>query len=180
MLVLDAVLTGAKGVNLWSSFRGVPPQRKSRLYTGLVEQSLASSVSGALVPTAQPFLYTLSMTAMQSVGLASLEAAAHEQIESVRAKGITEEELVRARRQLRARFVFENDSVTNIAHQLGYFDTITDPGFFPALRSRVEAVTAGQVSEVARRRLSPSSRTVGWFSPIDPRSAGDARGGADL
>ena len=179
MLVLDAVLAGAKGLNLWSSFRGVPPQRKSRLYTGLVERSLASSVSGALVPTAQPFLYTLSMTAMQSVGLAALEAAAHEQIEAVRAKGITEEELVRARRQLRARFVFENDSVTNIAHQLGYFDTITDPGFFPALRSRVEAVTADQVSEVARRRLSPSTRTVGWFSPIDPRSAGDARGGAD-
>ena len=29
MLVLDAILTGAKGVNLWSSFRVAPPQRKS-------------------------------------------------------------------------------------------------------------------------------------------------------
>ena len=57
MLVLDAVLTGAKGMNLWSSFRGAPPQRKARLYTRLVDQSLASTVSGALVPTAQPFLY---------------------------------------------------------------------------------------------------------------------------
>ena len=28
MLVLDAALTGAKGLNLWSSFRGVPPQRR--------------------------------------------------------------------------------------------------------------------------------------------------------
>ena len=36
MLLLDAILTGAKGVNLWSSFRGVPPQRKARLYTALV------------------------------------------------------------------------------------------------------------------------------------------------
>ncbi len=30
MLVLDAVLTGAKGMNLWSSFRGAPPQRKAQ------------------------------------------------------------------------------------------------------------------------------------------------------
>ena len=46
MLVLDAVLTGAKGVNLWSSFRGAPPQRKARLYTALVDGALASRVGG--------------------------------------------------------------------------------------------------------------------------------------
>ena len=45
MLVLDAILTGAKGLNLWSSFRGTPPQRKARLYTRLVDQSLATNVS---------------------------------------------------------------------------------------------------------------------------------------
>jgi zinc protease len=76
MLVLDAVLTGAKGVNLWSSFRGVPPQRKARLYTALVERGLASTVSGAILPTAQPYLYTLSLTAIDGVSLASLEGAA--------------------------------------------------------------------------------------------------------
>ena len=44
MLVLDAALTGAKGLNLWSSFRGAPPQRRARLYTALVERGLASAV----------------------------------------------------------------------------------------------------------------------------------------
>ena len=52
---------------------------------------------------------------------------------------MTEEEAARARRQLRARFVFETDSVTNIAHQLGYFETVTGPGFFAELQSRVDA-----------------------------------------
>jgi len=170
MLVLDAVLTGAKGLNLWTSFRGVPPQRKARLYTALVERSLASSVSGALVPTTEPFLYTLSMTAMQGVNLAALEAAALEQIERVRTEGVTAEEAARARRQLRARFVFENDSVTNIAHQLGYFETVTGPGFLPDLQAKVDAVTADQVSETARRRLAPVSRTVGWFRPLERES----------
>jgi zinc protease len=169
MLVLDAVLTGAKGMNLWSSFRGVPPQRNARLYTSLVEQSLASTVSGVLVPTAQPFLYTISLTAMQGVTLARLEAAAIEALDHVREHGVTDEEAIRARRQLRARFVFETDSVTNIAHQLGYFETVTGPGFFDALQSRVARVTANEVSDVARRRLLPSTRTVGWFQPVEQR-----------
>jgi zinc protease len=152
-------------MNLWSSFRGAPPQRKARLYTSLVERSLASNVSGVLVPTVQPFLYTISLTAMQGVGLSALESEAGAVLDTVRERGVSEEETARARRQLRARFVFETDSVTNIAHQLGYFDTVTGPGYFDELQSRVARVTADEVSEVARRRLLPSSRTVGWFQP---------------
>src|SRR5690349_20272073 len=62
MLVLDAALTGAKGTNIWASYRGAPPQRRSRLYVALVERGLASMVSGALLPTADPFLYNISLT----------------------------------------------------------------------------------------------------------------------
>ncbi len=169
LLVLDAVLTGAKGLNLWSSFRGVPPQRKSRLYGALVERGMAAQVAGTLVPTAHPFLYTISLTAMQGVGLGELEAATHEAIERVRAEGIDEAELRRARSQLRARMVFENDGVTNIAHQLGYFETVAEPGYVPRIQESLDAVTAGQVHDVARRRLTRANRTVGWFQPAGAR-----------
>ena len=167
MLVLDAVLTGAKGTNLWSSFRGMPPQRRARLYTTLVERALASDVSGALLPTAQPYLYTLSMTAMEGVTLDRLEAAAFNEIDRVIRNGVSEQEASRARRQLKARLVFENDSVTNIAHQLGYFETVTGPGFFAGIGERIDDVTADQVSQVARARLGRSKCTVGWFKPSE-------------
>ncbi|HEX5474573.1 MAG TPA: pitrilysin family protein [Vicinamibacterales bacterium] len=167
MLVLDAALTGAKGVNLWSSFRGMPPQRKARVYTALVERGLASMVSGALIPTAEPFLYSLSLTATEGVSLASLEAAAVAAIEEVRARGLTEAEVARAKRQLRARLVFETDSVTNIAHQLGYFATVAGDGYFERITAGVEAVTPEQVADVARRRLARDQRTTGWFQPLE-------------
>ena len=170
MLVLDAVLTGAKGTSIWTSFRGAPPQRKARLYTSLVERGLASSVAGSLVPTAEPFLYSISLTAMEGVALASLESAALEAIEDVRRHGITADELRRAQRQLRARLVFENDSVTNIAHQLGYFETVVGPGFFDTLQPRVDAVTLEQVADAARRSLGKETRTVGWFQPVERAS----------
>jgi zinc protease len=165
MLVLDAVLTGAKGVNLWSSFRGAPPQRKARLYTALVERGLASLVAGALLPTRDPFLYTLSFTALEGVALDALESAALESIEEVRRTGVQDGELAKAKRQLRARLVFENDSVTNIAHQLGYFETVAGFGFLSSLQQRIDAVTAEQVWDVARRRLGSTARTIGWFKP---------------
>jgi zinc protease len=170
MLVLDAALTGAKGTNIWSSFRGAPPQRKARLYTALVERGLASSVSGSLVATVEPFIYSISLTAMEGTALASLESAALEAIERVREQGLTNEEVARARRQLNARLVFETDSVTNIAHQLGYFDTVVGNGFVHGIRPAVEAVTTAQVNEVAKRRLVRDKRTTGWFQPLERRA----------
>ena len=169
MLVLDAALTGAKGLNIWSSFRGAPPQHRARLYTALVERGLASVVGGSLLPTTEPFLYNVSLTAIERVPLAALEEAATREIDRVRAEGLTEDEVARAKRQLRARLVFETDSVTNIAHQLGYFETVAGPGYFDTIAARLQAVTAAEVADAAARRLSNENRTVGWFQPVEHR-----------
>jgi len=167
MLVLDAALTGAKGLNIWSSFRGAPPQRRARLYTTIVEKGLASAVGGSLLPTREPFLYSVGFTAMEGVALDVLDDAATQEIERVRREGLSEAEVSRAKRQLRARLVFESDSVTNVAHQLGYFETVTGPGFLEELPSRVAAVTPSQVADVATRYLSRERRTAGWFRPLE-------------
>jgi zinc protease len=166
LLILDAVLTGAKGLNLWSSFRVPAPQRSARLYRALVERGLASSVSGALMPTAQPFLYTLSATVMEGTPLASVESALLEAIDAAARDGITGQELAKAKAQLRARLVFDNDSITNIAHQLGYFETIASVDLFSTLPSRIAAVTLESAAAAARAVLQPSNRTIGWFDPL--------------
>jgi len=165
LLVLDAVLTGAKGVNLWASFRTPPPQRSARLYQALVNTGLASGITGSIVPTQLPFMYTVSATATEGTALDRLEDAAVAEIDRVARGGITPQELTKAKTQLRARLIFENDSITNIAHQLGYFATIGRWQDFHALPARIDAVTLEQVAQVAARRLAPTSRTIGWFSP---------------
>jgi len=163
LLLLDAVLTGAKGMNLWSSFRLPPPQRSARLYRAVVERGLASQVSGSLLPTEQPFLYTVSATATERVGLADVESAILDELDRVRREGVTDAELVKAKAQLRARLVFDNDSVTNIAHQLGYFETIASADFFTTAPHRIAAVTTDDVASIAGGIFAPSNRTVGWF-----------------
>ena len=167
VLVLDAVLTGAKGVSLWSSFRGKAPQRKSLLYRALVDMGLASSVSGALLPTRDPYLYTITATAADGVPLEIVEDAALGAIDRVRS-GVGDEEVTRAQRQLRARLVFDADSVTNIAHQLGFFETIGAREVLERLPASISRVTAADVHEAAQRFLAPASLTLGAFEPRVP------------
>ena len=138
-----------------------------------MDTGLASSVSGALLPTEDPFLYTVSSTLNDGVEPAALEAAALEVLDAVRLAGITPDELARARHQLRARFVFEADSVTNIAHQIGYFHTIGALDLYRSLDARLAEVTIEEVASAALRYLHAGNRTVGWFRPIrdgEPRA----------
>ena len=165
MLVLDAILSGAKGINLWSSFRTPPPQRSARLYRALVERRLASSVGAGLLPTEHPFLYLISATAMEGVSRADVEAAATATLEDVAKNGVTDREVVKARNQLRARLVFENDSVTNLGHQLGYFETVASREIYQSAPARIADVPQADVERVAAKYLDSDRRTVGWFNP---------------
>jgi zinc protease len=108
------------------------------------------------------------MTVNESATLAAVEAAALEVIDEVRCNGITEPELRKAANQLRARLVFDDESVTSMAHQLGYFETIASFEDCQKLLPRINAVTLEDVARVARRYLESSNRTVGWFEPTQP------------
>ncbi len=165
LLVVDAVLTGAKGLNLWSSFRMPPAQRCARLYRALVERGLAAAVTGALLPTADPFLYTISVTVNTGTSLAAAEAVLLEELDRIRTGGVSEAELVKAKRQLKTRLVFDNDSITNIAHQLGYYASIATVDAFWSLDEQIAAVTLDQIAAAAASVLQPANRTIGWFDP---------------
>jgi zinc protease len=122
-------------------------------------------VNAGLIPTHHPFLYTVSVTATEGVALDTVEQAALASLDKVRSEGLTPEELRKAKNQLRARLVFENDSISNIAHQLGYFATIDSWRFVGGIPERIEAVTLDDVNALAAARLIASNRTVGWFEP---------------
>ena len=165
MLVLDAALTGAKGLNLWASFRGPAPQRRARLYRALVDGGHASALSGAFVATAHPFLFMVSATARAGTPLDVLRDTTLTVLDEVCTNSLTDAEVERAKRQLRARLVLENGSITNIGHQIGFFETVAGAGVLQALPGRIAAVAPEDVARVAARYLTASNRTTGWFKP---------------
>ena len=121
--------------------------------------------SGALLPTQDPFLYSISLTATDGVGLQTLEEATLSELDAVRAGGITEAELVKGTNQLRARLVFENDSVTNIGHQLGFFETVASWKLYESLWPRIQAVTIEEVSAAAEKYLKALLQELGAAVP---------------
>jgi zinc protease len=166
LLVADAVLNGAAGLNIWSMGGVSRPQRSARLYRALVDKGLASSVSGALMPTHHPYLYAINASVAQGQSLASVEEVVLTEIGKLQSGGITPAELKKVHTQLKARFVYDADSVTDIAHQLGYFETISSWRAYEQLRERLDAVTPEAVQAAAQKYLTASNRTIGWFEPI--------------
>ena len=121
---------------------------------------------GALLPTEHPFLYTVAVHGdrRHAARRPSRRRPSRRSTTSA-ANGITPAELERAKHQLRARLVFENDSVTNIAHQLGYFETVADVDLYHRLVGRDRRRHPGAVADVAAPYLRATNRTVGWFKP---------------
>ncbi len=171
MLIADAVLTGAKGANLWSSFRTPPPQRSARLYRALVDSRLASAVGGAILPTQDPFTYQVSATVADGIPIDAVEEAAVAQLDEMGRTGITDQELAKAKQQLRARLVFESDSVTQIAHQIGFFETIASVDVYRDLAARIASASVDQVNAAAAKYLRRANRTIGRFQPL-PEGSG--------
>lgn len=165
LLVADAVLCGAAGLNIWSMGHVSRPQRSARLYRALVDSGLASSVGGAMMPTEHPYLYGINASVAEGKSLSAVEDTVLSEIERLRRDGITPAELTKVHAQLRARFVYDADSVTDIAHQLGYFETIASWRSYAGLRERLDAVSPELVQHAVQRYLTPDNRTIGWFEP---------------
>jgi zinc protease len=169
MLVADAVLNGAAGLNIWSMGGVSRPQRSARLYRALVDKGLASAVSGALMPTDHPYLYSINASVAEGQTTAAVEEVVLGEIERLRTQGITPAELKKVHTQLKARFIYDADSVTDIAHQLGFFESVSSWRAYEKLRERLDAVTTEAVHAAAQKYLVASNRTIGCFEPVEAR-----------
>ena len=161
------MLTGASGLNIWSGGSVPTPQRSARLYRALVNTGLASSVGGFLAPTAEPYLYRISATvaARPDAGGGGARRA-RRSATAVARDGVTAAELARVRAQLRARFVFDGGSVTDLAHQLGYFATIGALAGLGRGRTRGSTPSRSTRSTPWRAKyLTADNRTIGIFEP---------------
>jgi zinc protease len=160
MTVLTSVLSGAPGMNLFSSS---PPNRSSRLYRALVESGLAVSLSGSMPAMLDPYLYQVSATVRAGNNPSQVEEAMDREIDRVLVQTISEEELQRAIKQTKAQFAYSSESVTNQGFWLGYSAIVADTAWYESFLERIEAVTVQDIQRVAQSHLRRSNRTVGHY-----------------
>jgi len=167
MTALGAALTGAGSLPF---FGGGLTNKSSRLYKALVATELATTVSGTLVPTVDPFVYGISATVRAGHTLAEVQAALDAELARVIAEPVTQEELIKALKQAKAQFAYSSESVTGQALWLGFSEIFADYTWFENYVANLSAVTVEDVQRVAEKCLKQSNRTIGWYVPINNES----------
>lgn len=166
-LVLDGLLAGGKGINLWSNRMSQGARHSSPLYRHVVGSGLASEVSTQLLPTEHPYLYFVWATVQAGRNPSKVEGALRDVVEGGAGIDWSEEAVERARHQLRAAFAFDMDSVTKIGHQLGYFETIADHRDFLRFGENLDTVDLDDVRRTASTCLGETRRTTGRYVPLE-------------
>jgi len=164
LTVLDAILSGPGGMAV---FGGVTSNRSSRLYKALVATELATGVSGSLVPTVDPYVYSLSAVVRTGHSAAEVEAAIVAELDRAVSEPVAPQELEKALKQARAEIAYSSESVTGLARWLGFSEMVADYTWFEDYVANLGKVTVEDVQRVAGEVLRSSVRTTGWYVPKD-------------
>jgi zinc protease len=134
----------------------------SRLYRRLVrEEQAALQVSANSATRRGPGLLVVTAIATQGADAERLNTLMDEEIERVRAEGVTGEELQRARNRARAGAILGRQTVMGRAETLQWSNHfLGDPAAYRTEMERMQAVTAAQVRDAAQRYLAPANRAV--------------------
>lgn len=143
--------------------------RTGRLHKALVvgEQGPAVAIGAWYQGTALDLgSFGISGRPRNGTELTALEAAIDKVVADLLDKGVTEEELARAKSGLLAGAVFARDSISTTARIFGSALTtgraVEDVEAWPA---RIEAVTAAEVLAAARKVLDPRRSVTGYLLP---------------
>ena len=89
-----------------------------------------------------------------------------DEMERLRSEPVTAEELTRARNQIEASFVFQQDSVYRRAALLARFEMIGGYRLLDSYVDRIRAVSAADVQRVARTYFPADRKNVGVLLPL--------------
>jgi zinc protease len=149
----------------------------SRLYQSLaVEQKLAAGV-GVDYESEHVDLgeFTIEASPQPGIPLDKLEAAIDAELAKILEKGVTDEELTRAKRQLIAAATYARDSMGTAARLFGI--ALATGGTIDQVESwpdKIAAVTAKDVNAAAATVLKPANSTTGELLPAAPQTAAAA------
>ncbi len=163
LTVLDNILSGSSGAS--------NTNKTSRLYRALVGTQKAAHVHGSLSATIDPYIYSLTATVTPNHSPAEVEAALLAEVERMMQEPPSATELAQAKKQAKAYFAFESESITGQADWLGTSHMIAGSiEWVDNYMERLLAVSAEEVQDVAQRYLKPPKRNFGWVVPANEKS----------
>ncbi|CAH1386297.1 M16 family metallopeptidase [Candidatus Nitrotoga sp. M5] len=131
------------------------------------EKQLASNVGAGYDATSRgPGMFVIEGTPSEGKTVTELEEGLREQIAILKRDGVNDEELKRVKAQVTASEVYKLDSLFYQAMQIGQLESIgLSYKAIPTMLKKIQAVTAQQVQDVARKFLQDDELTIAVLEP---------------
>ena len=141
--------------------------RASRLYRDLVYQRQLALEAGGDYSyfSIDPNLFWFWATPMPGQTPEKLETELVAHMERLKTEPVTDEELARAKNQIEAAFVYQDDSIHQRASLLARFELIGGFALKESFMAKIRAVTAADLTRVARAWFAPDTKSVGVLVP---------------
>ncbi len=143
--------------------------KSSRLYDRLVRGTLVLDSSVDYDPATQdPSLFYISASVLPGKDFKEIEQAVYEELELLKTTPVGARELEKAKNQLEASFVFDQESILSIGQKLAQYEIALDWTSIEAYVPSVRSVTPQEIQRVATKYFTSQNRTVGILKPTGP------------
>lgn len=142
--------------------------RSSRLYTALVDEGLATSVSAGASSFRDPGLFTVMALLTPDADVAKVEEILHREVDRLKAEPPTDDELQRALAKLRAQTLYARDGSFSLASQLNEAIAAGDWKLLPRFLEAVEAVGPEDIPAALRATCVRDRMTTAVYEPLIP------------
>jgi zinc protease len=141
--------------------------KSSRLFTSLVyEKKIALDVDTDYDGfNRDSYLFFLDATASPGKDIKDVENALYAEIEKIKKEPPSEKETQKAKNQIEASFIMEQDSIYSEAMKFGIFEMLGDWRLIDRYLEGIKKVTPEDVVKVAKKYLEEDNRTVGILIP---------------
>ena len=141
--------------------------RASRLYRDLVYQRQLAFEAGGdnAYFSLDPNLFWFWATPMPGQIPEKLETELVAHMERLKTEPVTDEELARAKNQIEAAFVYQEDSIHQRASLLARFELLGGFALKDSFLAKVRAITPADLTRVARAWFAPERKSVGVLLP---------------
>jgi zinc protease len=146
--------------------------KTGRLYRRLViDQEIAGEVNSSNQVNRLPGSFVIQLEVMKGKDRKKAEQALLHELKELAEKPVGEAELKRAKRSIIASNIFEREGVHELADAIVNTIAVTNFDYLKTYMSRLEAVTAKDIQEVAKKYLDPQKRVVVWSLPDNGEEA---------
>lgn len=148
----------------------------SRLARRLVHRDrIALYAAGYNQVRTDPALFLFYAAPLVGHSTEELESALYDELELLKAGGVTPAELAKAKHQIEADVIFEQQTVNGLARQVGRAATQLEWRFVNNYLRRIQTVTSGDVTRAAIRYFTAENRTVATLVNDTPARKGSDR-----